>query len=490
MTISRHHIVYCSVLFLGLWAFRAWENWQRDPPPIHHEDTFKQRDPDNDGSTLASSPSCAPISIPVNQYARGARQQALLFRRDDIPDVNTQPQSGSAIQALTAFDGRLHLAYGDSSDNTGPISMHAWDPLLRMWIYTGLLATEEVRHFRTHGDDNDDGNHVLYTPEIDAHGEERRSRCVVYQMTCESGRENATATHSATWSVMGNPLVGAAHIYDLAVLPDSTLLVSTGSRHGGAAVLASTRDRGQTWNDVYRVPTSPEAYSRIYYMGVTDELLYIWGRLLQRDADETFAMVWWHGKTNDRHEYTRPSTDATFQPIANLDTATPPDHPDDPPCIVPIVLGDDMILVAFGRRPPAGPHVGTYRVRRDDDGTTSTLVSVTEPWPGIHDDSDDDSDDTELVAWTTTTTTDHTPRLLVLLRCCDGVAAVVGIDSLDPPPVPVVHDDGDTWRETVILDPLPDRDDAYISLALLRNDLYLGTRQGNLYIVREFFKSL
>ena len=72
-------------------------------------------------------------------------------------------------------------------------------------------------------------------------------------------------------------------------------------------------------------------------------------------------------------------------------------------------------------------------------------------------------------------------RLLVLVqekKKKHGRAGVFRADSLQR---------GSVWEQTLVLEALP-KDDSFVSMALLNNHLYLGTKRGNLYVVRELYK--
>lgn len=417
-------------------------------------------------SSPLSSSVCAPISVPVHDQTWGTQHWQLLFARDEIPGVATQrvnvgEETGFAIQGLVAFDGRLHLAYGDMDYNTGPIEMFAYDPVVAtaagggaaaakgLWIYLGTLGTEEVRFLRPaaaqHGG-------VLYAPETDAHDQVvRDTQGVVYQLQCGA----------FSWSIAGLPIVPSAHNYDLAILPGTgDLVVSTGSRHGSAAQLAISRDQGQTWTESYRHPTPANKYSRIYFVGTTEDFWFIYGEVCGNGDSRPFALI----------RYFNDKDDDSFQSIDTINTTAPADatSPNDWPFLVPVIHQNEMIVAAYVGGFPKGRHIASYRV------VGREFVPI-DPWPKV---VEDDSTSSELVAWTPDTV-DPKNRLLVLMKSRDnGKAAVFRTNSLA----------GGVWERALLLDQLLDEDDEYLSLALLLNDLYLGTKQGNLYIVREFYK--
>eukprot|EP00977_Amphora_coffeiformis_P018953 scaffold6807_cov220-Amphora_coffeaeformis.AAC.21 len=389
-----------------------------------------------------STTACAPTTVPVQDDAWGAQRHEMLFAREQIPGVSSQPndghQTGFAIEGLVAFDGRLHMAYGDMDWNTGPIEMFAWDPQRAQWIYVGDVGSEEIRFLRK-------TETALYAPETDAHDEVvRRTQGLVYKLECGA----------YSWAITGDPIVPSAHNYDLAVLPRSgDLLVSTGSRHGAAAQLAISRDQGKTWSEFYRIATPQDHYSRIYFIGATEDFIFIYGTVLGGKYSVPFASIRY--KDEDK-----------FQIIGNINITAPINStsPDQWPYLVPVIHKNEMIVAAYLHHfPGRGGHVASYRV-------AGRHFAPADPWPKI-----DETARSELVAWTQ----DMDPnKLLVLMKEAQGLAAVFRTDSLAGDPV---------WDRAILLDPL-DNGDEYISLAILLNDLYLGTKQGNLYVVREFYK--
>lgn len=452
---------------------------------------YHPRPPIHGGTT--NSKTCLSNHIPVNPHIPGRRDLSLLHTRQEIPDINTQPGEGFMIQALTAFDGHLHLAYGDSGENSGPLSLHAYQPATGLWTYKGLLGTEELRLFRPYYYHNQQHG-VLYTPEIDAHGDERRRQSGVYQLECGT---------TSQWTTTGGPIYGSAHVYDVEVMPSSDpstplLWASMGSRTGDVGRLVVSHNGGTNWTDVYRIPVDPHAFSRIYFIGILPGVLvYVWGRIIRHVAgddesiQETFARVWYLDGIDltTRQSY----KDANFQNITNLDIAAPPDVAADPhelsPYIRPVIYRNEMRLVAHAFR--FGPHLGSYELQ-------GTQLVPADPWPrmdqanrniqinqngrggGSSDGEEEPEEDTtELVAWMEDEQHGH---LIVLMECCGGHAGVYRTNA-------TFSSGHQAWEEIVHLDP-PADEDRYLSLALLNNDLYLGTAQGNLYVVQEIYQPL
>jgi hypothetical protein len=418
----------------------------------------------NDNSiTIPNSSSCADITVPVKDDEWGARKFELLFRREEIPGIREQKvEFGRIIKSLIAFDGLLHYGYGDETDNTGPIAMFAYDPLAvdkdSSWVYLGTINSEEVRFFR-----RDPWGGVLYTPEIDGHGENRHDFAHIYHLTC--GKKGY-------WTTLGNPIHGTAHNYDLAVFPQqqpghSRLLVGTGARTNMPAFLMTSTNQGKTWRELVRVDSLKDTFWRIYNIGAfninNSTAIFLSGRNKKKRV--SFARIYYEEA-------------GSFQPFTNLKITLRKDS-DRRPYLVPLLLNDDLYLVAHtspfhSPEPNEDFHIGTYRIE-------GTKLIKENPWPTIF-----DGEEAELVCWTID---DHSSinKLLVLMK--DKKHDVAGVFRLiDSIPSPSSnHNSSMAWKLAVLLD-RPGTDDGYSAMTLFRNDLYLGTLQGNLYIVREFYK--
>ncbi|MCA9709998.1 MAG: hypothetical protein KDK70_29435, partial [Myxococcales bacterium] len=331
--------------------------------------------------------------------------------RADIPGLAEQPSThGQILGTLFAFDGRLHLGYGDYSDNTGPITMSAWDPMLGAFVDLGVLPTEEVLWFHPTPD-------ALYTTAVDPDGHQEEGG--IYRLDCGA----------AAWHV-GPPIAGAVHVYDVTTQGD-TLYAGTGSLTGAPALLMASQDRGEHWEEVLRHDSGPETFSRFYFVGATPRRLFVSGRELPAPGR---AMAW-------IREGTGP-----FEALL------------DPPgaALVPIVLGDALVIANFSGNPGRGSYLASYRV---EDGA---LVPH-EPWP-------QPAGDDELVAWAPQPADEDEPeRLLVLVRSADGTSSVHRSTTLDGP-----------WEPVAELAAL-DGGDQFVSMAQLLDTLYLGTRLGSLY---------
>ena len=131
--------------------------------------------------------------------------------------------------------------------------------------------------------------------------------------------------------------------------------------------------------------------------------------------------------------------------------ADPPDS-----SLVPIVLGDTMVIAAFMGNPGRSSYVASYHI----EGTSFVSDS---PWPVLSDGT------SELVAWAPDGET-----LLVLLAAADGSMSVQRSADLSL--------GASGWESVAELDALTN--DEFVSMALLRGDLYFGSKMGSLYVLR------
>jgi hypothetical protein len=364
---------------------------------------------DDETSTGAPDPAlCRSITEPMTT---GPQQLELLAERSAIPGLATQPTArGQVLGSLFAFDGRVHLGYGDYSDNTGPIPAVAWDGELQDFALLGILPTEEVLWFRA-------ATAELYSPAIDPDGHQESGG--IYRLPCGAQQ----------WQV-GTPIPGAVHVYDIAMQGES-LYVGTGSLSGAPALLMRSDDRGESWTEVLRRESAVDRYSRFYFVGATPTKLFVAGR------DYPAPGVGFAWLRRDQGE---------FEALTD-----PPDS-----SLVPIVLGDAMVIAGFTGNPGRGSYVASYRI----EGTSFVPDS---PWPVLADGT------SELVAWAPDGET-----LLVLLAAADGSMSVQRSADLSL--------GASGWEPVAELDALTN--DEFVSMALLRGDLYLGSKTGSLYVLR------
>lgn len=372
---------------------------------------------EGEGDTGGEAKECAPISTPVLGGA-GAQLLELVASRDQIPGLADQPTTrGQVLGVLFAFDARLHLGYGDYSDNTGPIAMHAWDPQLEGFVDLGVAPTEEVqRLFAAHG--------ALYCPATDPDGHQESGG--VYRLDCGS----------KAWSVQ-TPIPGGIHVYDVAAQGD-TLYACTGSGTGQPALLMASEDRGASWTEALRRDSAPDRFSRFYYLGATPDLMFVSGRD-SPDPGEAFAWV-------------RRGA-GEFEALEDLPDGS----------LVPITLGDQMVISAFSGTPGRSEYLESYRVEGQG-------FVVDQPWP-VHEDGE-----IELIVWAPQEPEgERGAALLMLMTRADGSVSVHRSEDLSAGP--------DGWEQLASIDAIDG--ESFVSMALLFNDLYLGTRSGSLYALRE-----
>lgn len=358
------------------------------------------------------APACEPVEVPVLD-GPGAQLLELVATRDQIPGLADQPTThGQALASLQAFDGRLHMGYGDYDENTGPIAMYAWDQALGSFLEFGVLPGEEVRDFIVaHG--------VVYGPALDHDGHQADGG--VYRLDC-----GAQAWKDET------PIEGAVHVYGLSYQGD-TLYAGTGSVTGQPARVMASDDLGASWTEVLRRESPADAFSRFYTTAANSQLLYVGGRELPAGGPY-FAWV--------------RQADGEFEPVANPPTGA----------LRGVTLADDLVLVERTGAPGFGSYLNSYRVE-------GTQVVPTDPWPDAAG---------ELLNWVMLPATEDLPeRMLILMVEDDGSVGVYRSESLL----------AEGWELLASLD--APEGDSYASLALLNNDLYLGTRAGSLWALRE-----
>ncbi|KIG14636.1 hypothetical protein DB30_06515 [Enhygromyxa salina] len=365
----------------------------------------------------AGPKACEPIAVPVSGVP-GAQQLELVATRSEIPGLADQPTArGQVLGVLTAFDGRLHLGYGDYSDNTGPIAMHAWDPRIEDFVDLGVAPTEEVQHLFATSD-------ALYCPATDPDGHQESGG--VYRLDCGA----------AAWSVQ-TPIPGGVHVYDVTAQGD-TLYACTGSLNGQPALLMASKDRGKSWTEALRRESGPDRFSRFYYLGATPELLFVSGRD-SPEPGEAFAWIR-RGK-------------GAFEQLEGLPSGS----------LIPITLGDQMVIAAFSGTPGRSEYYGSYRVEGQG-------FAEDQPWP-VHEDGV-----LELVTWARQAADgDRGEALLMLMERADGGVSVHRSEDLSAGPM--------GWEHVASIAAV--EGETFVSMALLFNDLYLGTRTGSLYALRE-----
>ena len=318
---------------------------------------------------------CAPVTVPVEDGA-GAQELGRVATRDQIPGLADQPTAhGQVLSDLAAFDGRLHLGYGDYDQNTGPITAPVWDPVALEFLIYGVLPTEEARGMFL-------ANGALFMPAIDPDGHQEDGG--IYRLDCALAR----------WAIE-TPIAGAVHVYDLSVQGD-TIYAGTGSLGDAPALVMATADGGRSWTEVLRHESPPGGFSRFLYSGATPDLLFVAGREFGT-GDAYFAFA------------RRGAGD--FEPLAAPPTGA----------LAAVVLGDALRIVEFSSAPGFGSYRETYRVGAD-------ALEVDPPWPELDAGS-------ELVAWTHQGAEAHgRERLLALMADASGGLSVHASEDLDAGP--------------------------------------------------------
>lgn len=276
---------------------------------------------------------CRSLAEP--DAAPEVQQLELVAERSAIPGLADQPTTrGQVLGSLFAFDGRVHLGYGDYSDNTGPILAVAWEPELADFVELGVLPTEEVQWFRP-------GLAELYAPAIDPDGHQESGG--VYRLDCGSD----------AWTI-GAPIPGAVHVYDVARQAGS-IYASTGSLTGAPALVMRSDDRGASWTEVLRRESASDRFARFYTLGATSTELFAWGEDSPA-PHEPYAFV----------RRTSGAGVGEFEAIVD-----PPANP-----LHPIVLGDAMVIAEFTGTPGRSSYVATHALEG------AGLVAI-EPWPTL-----------------------------------------------------------------------------------------------------------
>lgn len=491
-----------------------------------------------------STTTCESNTVPINTEKYGQQIHQLLFPRAEVPGIKSQVTAdGQKLRTLTSFDGRLHFGYGDESTNAGPIQMYSYDPPAPFargqrgkWWYHGVIDTEEVGLFRkaffshdvsssmtknlkhnnhekrSNGNEQDfsDRNSVLYTVDIDGHGDSKHDAVYVHQLKC--GRH-------ARWTSLGKPNpIQAPHIYSLVVVQDDgnsnniennsysdsiELFTGIGSQLGYPGLVLSSTDHGQSWKEVFRHNSTEEQFTRIDNFVVqrinkdtTKVILFgkIHGECHYSEGDKCSfgAIVRYNTQNNDA---TSSPSSRQVIPIVNMElphedarTISPRSKP---PHLEPIVFHDTTYFVGWRHRPPdtSDSYTGTYRIRGDDDekeeedGSGSIRLSPSlpsleriMPWPKM------DGKPTQFRCWTTDS--DPMKFLVLVVEPTSGTYAVFRTNGYFKK-----GDEEDVWEKALTIEALPN-DDEFLAMTFLRNDLYLSTVKGDLHNVHEFYEPL
>lgn len=244
----------------------------------------------------------APVPSMLTEQA-GARELRRVATRDEIPGLADQStQLGRALSTMIAYQGRVHLGYGDYSANTGPIEMVSFDPQLDDFVEHGSISTEDAQYFAIFDD-------MLFASDVDPRGHEAIGSVFRLLDGCD------------TWETM-TPVPGAVHNYGMAEF-EGRLWLTTGSLEGTPARVMSTDDGGESWREelVVYPEDGPGHFVRILHAGSTPDTLVTTGRLMP--GTQSFAHTYSGGDWTE------------------LD-AVPSSHD-----LVPLVLGPRLVLAVF-----------------------------------------------------------------------------------------------------------------------------------------------
>lgn len=165
------------------------------------------------------------------------------------PDAAAQPTvRGRRIRALMGWKGLLHVGFGDTGANTGPIAITPYDPAAQAFQPTGFLAdTEAIDIFRPMGE-------KLYAPCSDPGG--------VADYVVGEPWENR------------DPVI-SYHLWDMGSLGGVDLwLCGKASPAGSSAIWRST-DGGQNWHKSMEEMPPAGCSSRFNFIGVHQGKVWI-----------------------------------------------------------------------------------------------------------------------------------------------------------------------------------------------------------------------
>jgi len=432
-------------------------------------------------------------AITINDQIHGKQTHQLLFKRKHIPGLNEQTTlPGKSLTKLVSFDGRLHIGYGDQSGNSGPIDMYSYDPIHeKKWLYHGQIQTEEIGVFRVSSDSS-----VMYTVEIDGHGTEREDEVYVNKLQCGSTQR---------WSTVGEP-VHAAHIYTLDIHPpcknhdsidtnieQNTILVGTGSRHGQRAQVLSNTGNNR-WTEVFWYPSSDDHFNRISNAIVTNSIsrnnttgptMIIfgvkYGDCKSEKGDEcAFGFISYNFKMN--------SSDNSYIPITSLELPyedakllprrTP--QATKPPQLQSVPFHDELYFVGyrFRRNDHYIDYTGTYKIITDSKHSSSASLKRVDPWPRIN------GKKTVFRCWIY----NNPSKFLVLVM--EPNSQTYGVFRTNGYMNRNITNwfQEEVWEELLILKRPLHKHNEFVSMALLQNDLYLGTKSGDLHVIKELYQ--
>jgi len=259
----------------------------------------------------------------------GERRFVELAAPGGVPGVSRQPtERGRSIGSLQAFGPRVHLGYGDYSDNTGPIASVSYSVTNEAFDVGQELPTEEILDYAVH-------DRFLFAADLDPRGHEAWGS--VFRM----------ADWTSGWRAMP-PVEGAVHTFAMAEF-EGRLFAGTGSVNAEPAMLVSTSDQGTTWHVEHQTESPEDGFSRYTHLAATPSQLFLSGRV-HTEPGVPFAYLHANGR---------------FRPVQGL--------PEEG-FLIPLSLGTDLVVLHFsGDRGKGGVHLSTYEVVDDslvpnDDG--------------------------------------------------------------------------------------------------------------------------
>lgn len=179
------------------------------------------------------------------------------------PQASTQPTTtGKALVTLCPWQGRLYVGYGDYQENTGPISVTAWDPARSAFAIVHRSDTEAIYNYRVIGG-------ALYAPATDR-------------------REHADYAVGEPWH--DEQPVTVAHAYDVATLDGTDRWLVGSSEPGYRPTAWRSRDGGAHW----AIAHQRDWNGRYYFAAVYHQKLYVesWS-LTPRGPSEVFDGTSW-----------------------------------------------------------------------------------------------------------------------------------------------------------------------------------------------------
>lgn len=248
----------------------------------------------------------------------GARRVVLLAEPGEVPGVAGQTTTrGRQIGTLVAHGARVHLGYGDYSNNTGPIVNIAYSVVDHEFVVGSTLSTEEVLDMVVHAG-------YLFAADLDPRGHEG------------VGSAFRLAEGASRWQELPD-IEGAVHTFALAEF-EGLLYTGTGSVLGDSARVVSSADAGLSWHTEHSTESPSDAYTRYTHLGATRSRLFVSGRVYA-ESQTAFAYTLTGGR---------------WQRLQQLPGAG---------FLIPLTLGEELVVAQFsGDRGKGGEHVGSFRL--------------------------------------------------------------------------------------------------------------------------------